>query len=135
MKIITSIIILASALFISAQSANAAETISSGDLIKASNAAVYYYGADGKRYVFPTEKTFLSWYDNFNSVKTISDANLATLPIGGNVTYRPGIRMVKITTDPKTYAVDAGGVLRHITSETIASALYGTNWNTKIDMA
>jgi len=28
-----------------------AATIQAGDLIKASQAAVYYYGADGKRYV------------------------------------------------------------------------------------
>ena len=28
----------------------------SGDLVKASQPAVYYYGADGKRYVFPNEK-------------------------------------------------------------------------------
>ncbi len=133
MKIITSFIVLAVALFITTQAANAAETISSGDLIKASTPAVYYYGADGKRYVFPTEKTFYSWYNNFDSVKTISDTDLASLPIGGNVTYRPGVRMVKITTDPKTYAVDANGVLRHIETEEIAIALYGVDWNTKID--
>jgi hypothetical protein len=133
MKIITSIIVLAAALFMTTQSANAAETIASGDLIKASTPAVYYYGADGKRYVFPTEKTFYSWYSNFDSVKTISDTDLASLPIGGNVTYRPGVRMVKITTDPKTYAIAAGGVLRHVTSEEIAIALYGSDWNTKID--
>ncbi|MDF1496811.1 MAG: hypothetical protein P1P90_01995 [Patescibacteria group bacterium] len=133
MKIITSFIVLTAALFITSHTVNAAETISSGDLIKASTPAVYYYGADGKRYVFPTEKTFLSWYDNFDSVKTITDAELASLPIGGNVTYRPGVRMIKITTDPKTYAVGTNGILRHITSEEIAVALYGSDWNTKID--
>jgi predicted ABC-type ATPase len=115
------------------QATFAATQINSGDLIKASGQAVYYYGADGKRYVFPTEKTFLSWYDNFNTVKNISDVELAALPIGGNVTYRPGVRMLKITTDPKTYAVDAHGTLRHVTSEQVAKNLYGDNWNTKID--
>ncbi len=110
-----------------------AETISSGDLIKASGAAVYYYGADGKRYVFPTEKTFFSWFENFDSVKTISDTDLASIAIGGNVTYRPGVRMIKITTDPKTYAVAANGTLRHVAGEDIAIALYGADWNTKID--
>jgi len=133
MKIITIFLALAAAYLVCAQSANAAVNISSGDLIKASTPAVYYYGEDGKRYVFPTEKTYLSWYANFDGVKTISDADLASLPIGGNVTYRPGVRMLKITTDPKTYAISANGTLRHISSEEIAIALYGADWNTKID--
>ena len=32
-----------------------AATLSAGDLIKASGPAVYYSGADAKRYVFPSE--------------------------------------------------------------------------------
>jgi hypothetical protein len=105
-----------------------AATLSSGDLIKASLPAVYYYGADGKRYVFPNEKTYMTWYSDFSSVKTITDAELAAIAIGGNATYKPGVKMVKITTDPKVYAVDAGGTLRWINSETVAAALYGGEW-------
>jgi hypothetical protein len=41
--------------------------------------------------------------------------------------------MVKLTTDPKTYAVDKGGVLRWVASEQAAVALYGTGWNRMID--
>lgn len=111
-----------------------AASISSGNLIKGmTNASVYYYGADGKRYVFPNEKTFFTWYTDFSSVKTISDTELATLPIGGNVTYRPGVKLVKIMTDPKVYAVAEGGVLRWATSEALAISLYGTDWNKKVD--
>jgi hypothetical protein len=107
---------------------------SAGDLVKAAgNPAVYYFGADGKRYVFPTEKTFKTWYADFSSVKTVSDAELAAIPLGGNVTYRPGVRMVKIVSDPKVYAVDAGGTLRPIASEAVAAALYGSDWKAKID--
>src|SRR3989338_5981385 len=94
-----------------------AATLAAGDLIKASGPAVYYYAADGKRYVFPNEKTYFTWYSGFSSVKTITDAELAAVMIGGNVTYRPGVKMVKITTDPKVYAVSNGGVLRHVPSE------------------
>lgn len=136
MKSITSfiaMIALIACALLPAQTAFAATQINSGDLIKASGPAVYYYGANGKRYVFPTEKTFLSWYADFSSVKIISDTELAAIAIGGNVTYRPGVRMLKITTDPKTYAVDAYGTLRHVASEEVAKALYGDNWNTKID--
>lgn len=106
-----------------------AQAVQAGDLIKASGAAVYYLGSDGKRYVFPDEKTFKTWYANFSSVITITDAELAALPIGGNVTYRPGVKMIKITTDPKVYAVDAHGNLRWIQTEAAAAALYGPNWN------
>ena len=41
--------------------------------------------------------------------------------------------MVKFTTDPKVYAVDANGVLRWVKTEAAAKALYGDNWNTFID--
>lgn len=110
-----------------------AATLNSGDLIKASGPAVYYYAADGKRYVFPNEKTYFTWYSDFSSVVTITDAELAAISIGGNVTYRPGVKMIKITTDPKVYAVSMGGELRHVPSEACAITLYGANWNTMIE--
>ncbi|MCG2694302.1 hypothetical protein L6259_03505 [Candidatus Parcubacteria bacterium] len=113
--------------------AASAADLSSGDLIKASMQAVYYYGADGKRYVFPNEKTYNTWYSDFSGVKTITDAELAAIQIGGNATYRPGVKMVKITTDPKVYAVGMGGALRWVTSEAVATGVYGGNWNQMID--
>jgi hypothetical protein len=117
--------------------ATQAATLDSGDLIRASGTetqgAVYYYGGNGKRYVFPNEKTYKTWYPDFSSVKTITLAELQTLPLGGNVTYKPGARLVKITTDPKVYAVDAHSTLRWVETEAIAAALYGADWNTKVD--
>lgn len=95
--------------------------------------AVYYVGNDGKRYVFPTEKTYLTWYSDFSGVKEISATELASYKIGGNATYKPGIKMVKITTDPKVYAITKGGVLREIASEAVAKELYGAAWNKQID--
>ncbi|MDP2656517.1 MAG: hypothetical protein Q8P11_03045 [bacterium] len=112
---------------------SAATTLAAGDLIKASGAAVYYYGSDGKRYVFPNEKTFKTWFADFSQVKTITDAELQALSIGGNVVYRAGTRLVKITTDPKVYAVEPGGKLRWVSNEQIAMDLYGSNWNQQID--
>jgi hypothetical protein len=106
----------------------------SGTLVKgASNSAVYYCGSDGKRYVFPNDKAYFSWYANFSAVTTISDAALGSVLIGGNVTYRPGVKLVKINTDPKVYAIAKGGVLRWVQTEAIAASLYGNDWNTKVD--
>ncbi|MEK7545643.1 MAG: hypothetical protein AAB554_01030 [Patescibacteria group bacterium] len=104
----------------------------SGSLIKGSLPAVYYCGSDGKRYVFTNDKAYKTWYADFSSVMTISDADLASIQIGGNVTYRPGVLMLKIQSDPKTYAIAHGGVLRHVPSEACAVTLYGSAWNTMI---
>ena len=109
-------------------------TCHSNSLIKSlSSSGVYYCGRDGFRYVFPNEKTYSTWYTDFAGVIIVSETDLAAIPLGGNVTYRPGVRMVKITTDPKVYAVAPGGVLRPIASEAVAAALYGPNWNQLID--
>lgn len=106
----------------------------SNTLIKSTaSSAVYYCGADGKRYVFPTQKIYNSWYADFKSVVTISVEQLANVPLGGNVTYRPGVRMVKIETEPNVYAVDRGGVLRYVQSPEIAASMYGTKWNQSVD--
>jgi hypothetical protein len=117
------------------------ESATAGQLVKlkcdATNksicTAVYYIGNDGKRYVFPTEKTYLTWYTDFSGVKEISATELASYRIGGNITYRPGTRMVKITTDPKVYVVSKGGVLKEIASEAVAKSLFGATWNKQID--
>ena len=109
-----------------------AASILAGDLIKASGPAVYYYASDAKRYVFPNEKTYFSWYSDFSSVKTITDSELAAISIGGNVTVRPGTKLVKITTDPKVYAVTKCGTLHWLESEAVAKALYGDAWATRV---
>lgn len=112
----------------------AVTTVNPGDLIRGQSFnAVYYMGEDGFRYVFPNDKAYFTWYTDFSTVKFISDAELAKIQIGGNVTYKPGVRMVKINTDPRTYVVDEGGTLRHVTSEAIAVSMYGNDWNKKID--
>jgi S1-C subfamily serine protease len=98
-----------------------------------SSAAVYYCGSDGKRYVFPNQQTYMTWYANFDGVKAITDEALAKISIGGAVTYRPGTRMIKITSDPKVYAVSSNGELRPIASEEVAIRLYGPSWNKMID--
>jgi hypothetical protein len=104
-----------------------------GDLNTTVDSAVYFYGADNKRYVFPNSQTYFTWYADFSAVKTVSASEMAALPIGGNITYRPGTRLVKITSDPNVYAVEPGGKLRHVQSEAIAKSLYGDDWNKRID--
>ena len=121
------------------ETAKASEVVSlssveSGDLIRGESfSAVYYLGEDGFRYVFPNDKTYFTWYENFDSVKWLSDTDMGTIQIGGNVTYRPGVKMVKINSDAKTYAVGTNGALHWVTTEEVAKGLYGSEWNTMID--
>lgn len=111
-----------------------ATVIESGDLIKGQSfTAVYYYAENGQRYVFPNEKTYFTWYEDFEGVKLISDQELASIPIGGNVTYKPGYKMMKITTAPKVYVVEGGGVIRWVKTEQLAETFYGLNWMDWID--
>ena len=128
MKRISIFFLLATLLIPSSVSLRAA-TLVPGDLIKASGPAVYYFHENGTRYVFPNEKTYFTWYQGFSTVKTITDLELAAIQLGGNVTYRPGVRLVKISTDPKVYAV-SGKTLRWVQSETLAKTLYGDAWAT-----
>ncbi|OGL77164.1 hypothetical protein A3J43_00060 [Candidatus Uhrbacteria bacterium RIFCSPHIGHO2_12_FULL_54_23] len=94
--------------------------------------SVYFLGSDLKRYVFPNEVTYKSWYPDFSGIIELPQEELQSYPIRANVTMRPGTYLVKITTDPKTYAVEPGGVLRWVPSEEIASALYGAQWAKRI---
>jgi hypothetical protein len=84
--------------------------------------------------VFPNEKTHRTWYgDSFAGVVEWSIEDIAKIPLGGNVTYRPGVRMVKIQSANEVFAVAANGTLRYIASEAVAQRLYGPSWNTMID--
>ena len=104
-----------------------------GQLVKTDGPTVYYVGKDGFRHSFPNDRVFYTWYANFDSVQLLSPAELANIPLGKNVTYRPGVKLVKFTTDPKVYAVGHGSVLRWVTSEQLARVFYGDDWNKKID--
>ncbi|MBI5793848.1 cupredoxin domain-containing protein [Candidatus Uhrbacteria bacterium] len=117
-----------------ATSLTSPEDLQPGDLIRGESfSAVYYYGLDGFRYVFPNDKTFFTWYGNFDDVVWLSDADMATIQIGGNVTYKPGVKMIKINSDPTVYVVGAGGEIMSIPSEGVAEDLYGSTWNKQID--
>lgn len=108
---------------------------------RAGNSAVYYIGRNGYRYTFPNQKVFLSWYTALDLkatnkgglVVTIADSTLASIPLGGNVTYRPGTKMVKFIDNPKVYVVDSNGLLRWVASEQVARDLYGSAWATQVE--
>ncbi len=102
-------------------------------LIKGSGPVIFYLASNERRYAFPNEQTFRTWYQDFSRVRTVSDAELARYTYGGNVTYRPGTRLLKRAGDSKIYTVGRGGMLRWITSPAVARAYYGSNWLRLVD--
>jgi hypothetical protein len=122
--------------------ANACAVAAPGALIKLpddhdasteADTAVYYIGIDCKRHAFPNARVYESWYSSFGNIATVSATQLASIPLGKNVTYKPGVRLVKFLSLSKVYAVAADGKLRWVPSEAIAQTGYGTTWNTNVD--
>lgn len=98
-----------------------------GELIKASNSKAVYLLKDDKRYVFPNQAIYKSYYENFDSVKEVTPEEMASYQLGGNIRYRPG-SLIKIPSIPKVYRVNEEGVLNWIKSESKAREMYGPTW-------
>ncbi|TAL20166.1 hypothetical protein EPN90_01565 [Patescibacteria group bacterium] len=119
-----------------------------GMLIKGSLPFIYYFGSNGKRYVFPTHLELISWYGPFidtphgklpspgdstwmkgekmcGQVYQFSDAAIGAIPIGGNVTFRPGVFVTGLPSDSKHWAVGQGRMLRLLTTKEVELAVYG----------
>lgn len=109
-----------------------ADHVEPGMLVKGSGSQIYYIANDGNRYVFPTTQFLTSWYldpsrdvrfgrDDYacGQVTQIPDELLASIRINGNVPMRPGVVTVAIITDPASYVVDHGNVLRRIADPTV----------------
>lgn len=112
----------------------AAHAASPGDRIKSSSlSAVYFYGYDGTRSTYPNLKTYETWHNGFDGVKTVSDSELSSLQLSGNVVYRPGSRWIKVDTAYETYAVSTNGSIHWIETEDVAVGYDGASWNTNID--
>lgn len=110
-------------------SGTSTSSLAHGTVIRTStSSAVYYYGNDGKKHLFPTENVYFSWFASYSSVTTISSSLMNALPVGENVTYRPGTVLVKFTSSSTVYAVSQGAVLHPIANASVAQSIYGTNW-------
>ena len=108
--------------------------VRSGDVITSEGlSALYYVGAQGKRYVFPTQAIYRAWYPEESEVKEILRKDLETIPLAGNVTYRPGMRIVTFESDPAYYVVAFPNVLKK-TPEKFLFAYFGGQWKERLDV-
>jgi len=105
------------------------------DLVKSADFASVYLVKNSLRYSFPSQKTYQAYYGNdFSKVKTISTAELAQLPLKGNVLL-PDASLVKIISMPNVYKVitkNGAKSLEWIPSEQEAISSFGTNWSAKV---
>lgn len=103
-------------------------------LVKAPNGWIYYLALNNKRYIFPTTGTFKSWFgENYYDIKELTLEEIGEIALGGNVTYRPGSRLIQTPTDPKIYYVEPHGVLRPFENEEIIEEIYGKKWKDMVD--
>lgn len=108
------------------------ESLAVSQLVKGESSSSVYELYAGKRYAFPNENVYFSWHQDFSGVRIVSDTELAGIPLGGNVTFRPGAKMIKIVSDPKVYAVATNGTLRWVTTEALARMYYGDLWQREV---
>jgi|GEM_PF-4510800 len=102
-----------------------------GSLLKikgVKGAAVYQIGSDGRKYVYPDQKTFNTWYDDFSDVLEVELEDLDTIDDGGTVTFQPGTRLITHRNTAKVYAVGEDGELTYIPNEETARKFYGNLW-------
>jgi len=104
-----------------------------GTLLKSNtSSAIYYINKDNKKYIFTDERTYYSWYDDFNNVMETTVSELDQYEDGGAVTIRPGTRLITHVNTNKVYAVEQNGRLRYIPSEDVAKSLYGDDWSSLV---
>lgn len=107
--------------------------VRAGDVVTSEGLSTRYYVAPTmKRYVFTDDQTFATWYPSTFQPKIINRKALEALPLAGNVTQRPGMRVIKFASDPAYYVVVHAGVLRSIAPRLLKS-YYGPDWAKRVD--
>ncbi len=112
-----------------------------GDLFKTADVStVYYFGEDEKRYGFPNENTYFTWYDDFDDVVTITTEEMNLIPFAGMVTYFPhwdgmtDTGLLEIAGHEKIYVSLGYGLLVAVESDDDAVELFGDDWADRVSL-
>lgn len=104
-----------------------------GQFKTADSSAVYWYShGQRKRYAFPNENVYFSWFSDFSNITLLTAEEMASIPLGGNVRFKPTAKPVKFVSDNKVYAIDVGNTLRWIKTEELARQLFGDDWASQV---
>ena len=93
------------------------------------NGSIYYFAADGKRYIFPTEETYASWFGAYEPDRVMSLNEMQEIPLGGNVTVRPG-SLITTPSDPNIYLVREGAIISPV-DESVLKEIYGDDFESR----
>jgi len=109
------------------------ESVEFNKLKRSDKNDIYYYAADGKRYIFPTIETFHSWFKDIlpEDIREYDLNQLYQTPLGGNVTLRPGTLM-QTPTDTNIYLVVKNGQISPINDQLLLTKLFGADWQKKV---
>ncbi|MFA6497308.1 MAG: hypothetical protein WCT28_02625 [Patescibacteria group bacterium] len=113
----------------STDSGDATTLLAEGTFMRGESwSTVYFIGADGARRPFLDSQTFFTYADDFSSVVNVTDESLTNYPIGAPMMAKAGSVLIKVQSVNNVYALEEGNILRWITSEALATELYGSNW-------
>ncbi|MBP7006257.1 hypothetical protein KBB27_04010 [Patescibacteria group bacterium] len=112
--------------------ANTSASVDPGRLVRLADSSTVYYSHMDRRFAFPNERIFRSWFSSFDHVEIISPGTLAGLRLEKSVLYRPG-SLIKAATDPRVYLVGFNGQLHWIETEAVAQSLFGNTWASRIE--
>ncbi|MFA5936131.1 MAG: FG-GAP-like repeat-containing protein [Patescibacteria group bacterium] len=102
-----------------------------GTLFRSPTSDVYFFGSDLKRHAFPNKDVYRSWYSNGTEILTVAGYQVAEIPLGENVTLRPGV-LTQIGNELRIFAVDFDRSLRPFISSSIMMMLYGPMWESLV---
>jgi len=121
-----------------------ANVATAGDLIKSdSSPAVYYLDSNLVKHPFHHEREYVTWYPDFNSLKTVPTDEMVSYTLGSTVVVRQGTKLIQyvevlgdgtwnVSNTPEVYAVGPNGATHAIDSADTAALLYGANWESMI---
>lgn len=94
---------------------------------------IYYYAADGKRYVFQDILVFKSWFGDYPQEKIAFESSeaMSQSPLGGNVFLRPG-SLLQSATLLDTFIVYKNANISPVADLKLLEKFYGTDWKNKV---
>lgn len=108
--------------------------VAPGNIITApSFTTVYAIDGDGTRRPFDLPGVIDTYTLKNNPRVTVTDATLATIPLGVPMLPKPGTVLVRFPSARTVYAVEGNAsyaILRPLSSEKIAAEIYGPEWKT-----
>ncbi len=99
-------------------------------VITSDNVNYSWYAKNGLRYIFPSAEVFDSWFRRGDPIKVykLKNETISKIFIGGNVTMKPGARVLRFAHDKNFYAVDQPRTLRQFANEEVLEGIYGKGW-------